>query len=65
MQHLGRGTCKKIEAHLHRKEALSLRALLQLFNSERRDEVLMLVDIGQRVRVEAELCALSLDFPDP
>ena len=61
VQHLGRGTCKKIAA-LNRTETLSLRGLLKLFNGPRQHEVLMLVDSGQRQRVEAELVALAHDF---
>ena len=63
VQHLGRGTCKKLEGHFKCKEAMSLRELLRLFGGPKREELLMLIDAGQRQRVEAELVALSLDFP--
>ena len=59
VQHLGRGTAKKLEAHF--KTSLSLRELLRLFHGARREELLMLIDAGQRDRVEAELVALALD----
>ena len=62
VQHLGRGTAKKIEVHM-KQQPLTLRDLLRLFNGPRREELLGLVDAGQRQRVEAELVALSLDFP--
>ena len=62
-QHLGRNTCKKIESHfLKSNQSLTLAALLQLFSSAKREELLMMVDAGQRQRVEAELVALALDF---
>ena len=64
VQHLGRGTAKKLEAHfLKGQMALSLAELLRIFRGDRREELLMLIDAGQRSRVEAELVALSLDFP--
>ena len=59
VQHLGKGTVKKLEAHF--KTSLSLRELLRLFHGARREELLMLIDAGQRDRVEAELVALALD----
>ena len=62
IQHLGKGTAKKLEAHFKR-QPLTLRETLELFNGPRREELLMLIDAGQRQRVEAELVALSLDFP--
>ena len=62
VQHLGRGTCKKIQEHF-KCSSLSLRDVLQIFNSARREEMLMLVDSGQRQRVEAELIAMAIDFP--
>ena len=36
---------------------------MKIFRSEQREEMLMLVDPGQRQRIEAELVAASLDFP--
>ena len=64
IQHLGKATCKKIEAHfLKKQQTLTLAELLRIFRSERREEMLTLVDPGQRQRIEAELVAASLDFP--
>ena len=64
IQHLGKSTCKKIEAHfLKKQQTLTLAELLRIFRSERREEMLTLVDPGQRQRIEAELVAASLDFP--
>ena len=63
-QHMGRNTAKKIEARFCKGgQTLTLATLLMLFRSDQREEVLMLVDSGQRQRVEAELVALTLDFP--
>ena len=62
VQHLGKGTVKKLEAHF-KKQPMSLRELLAIFHGPRREEMLMLIDAGQRARVEAELVALALDFP--
>ena len=64
IQHLGKATCKKLEAHfLKKQQTLTLAELLRIFRSERREEMLTLVDPGQRQRIEAELVAASLDFP--
>ena len=64
IQHLGKATCKKLEAHfLKKQQTLTLEELLKIFRSERREEMLMLVDPGQRQRIEAELVAATLDFP--
>ena len=64
VQHLGRGTAKKIESHFLKGQAiLTLAELLRIFRGDRREEMLMLIDAGQRSRVEAELVALTLDFP--
>ena len=61
---MGRNTAKKIEARFCKGgQTLTLATLLMLFRSDQREEVLMLVDSGQRQRVEAELIALTLDFP--
>ena len=61
-QHLGRQTCKKIAAHFVNQTTLTLEDLLRIFRSKRREELLMMVDAGQRERVEAEIVALDLDF---
>lgn len=61
--HLGRGTAKRMEAHFNLRGQLSLDALLDLYAGPRRSDCLSLVDAGQRQRVEAELIALTLDFP--
>ena len=58
--HLGRNTAAAIQ----KKHGIgpSLEALLKLLDTPRRPEVLAMVDIGQRDRVEAELTALRLDL---
>ena len=63
-QHLGRQTCKKISEHfLKQNTPMTLGELLRIFrSSKQREALLMLVDAGQRERVEAELVALDLDF---
>jgi hypothetical protein len=63
VQHLGRGTCKKLETHFKLKGGLTLRELLRLFAGDRREEMMMLIDAGQRQRVEAELVAQAIDHP--
>lgn len=64
IQHLGKNTCKKLESHfLKNKQTMTLAELLKIFRSARREEMLMLVDAGQRQRIEAELVAADLDFP--
>ena len=64
VQHLGKGTAKRIEEkYLKKQQLLTLQELLRLFNGPQREELLMMVDAGQRERVEAELVALALDFP--
>ena len=63
-QHLGRQTCKKISEHfLKQNTPMTLGELLGIFrSSKQRETLLMMVDAGQRERVEAELVALDFDF---
>ena len=64
IQHLGKATCKKLEAHfLTSRQTLTLAELLRLYRGPRRDELMSYIDSGQRERVTAELIAADLDFP--
>jgi hypothetical protein len=64
VHHLGRGTASKLQTHfLKAQQPLTLAELLRIFRGTRREELLGLIDAGQRQRVEAELVALDLDFP--
>ena len=64
IQHLGRKTAKKLEAHFMKSgKQLTLAELLRLFRGPQWEEVLMLIDPGQRERIEAELVSADLDYP--
>ena len=62
VKHLGKNTCKAIAKKFSTPSPLSLRHLLQISTSTRREEMLAMVDAGQRERVAAELIALAIDL---
>ena len=65
VHHLGKGTASKLQKHFLKAQGgpLTLAELLRIFRWPKREELLGLIDAGQRQRVEAELVALALDFP--
>ena len=58
--HLGRNTAKKIQTKF--SIGPSTRDFLQLVNGPKHTEVLAMIDVGQRSRVEAEIVALTVDL---
>ena len=61
VQHLGRGTAKRIADILGLK-SLTLRGLLLAVDGPRAAEIMACIDAGQRDRVQATLVALRLDL---
>ena len=61
VQHLGRGTAKRM-AELLNLPSLTLRDLLRAADGPRAAEILQCVDAGQRDRVQASLVALRMDL---
>ena len=61
VQHLGRGTAKRM-AELLNLPSLTLRDLLRAADGPRAAEILQCIDAGQRDRVQASLVALRMDL---
>ena len=61
VQHLGRGTAKRM-AELLQLPSLTLRDLLRAADGPRAAEILQCIDAGQRDRVQASLVALRMDL---
>ena len=61
VQHLGRGTAKRM-AELLNLPSLTLRDLLCAADGPRAAEILQCIDAGQRDRVQASLVALRMDL---